>query len=595
MGGYRRVFGYLYIRMPSAAAPPTHALATLGAGNIFEDLGVSAALWDFANWYVIHSEPNVIDFEIQHGIEVERSRHNARSFRRVRRDRDLVVGEHAGLVDFFLPVMKGNRVLAILAVGPVARERPTTAAILERWRWLTGRHGNPVDPEFSHYLSTTLSTLVLAGSRFKTFDRALRLLGRLLGGDGDAAVVRSQLGALQMELKEARYHESVWKAASSMVDERTSRTWLSPYRDLASLGLKRPPDSVLVGLLVNRDRNADPVEQVLHRDALQRACVDLARRTGNVVSGQVGTHGFALLSAVPGTPARRRQALLDLGDRIGSIARRSGFRLHLGTAAPRGSATLTELYQASLAAAESALLQGARLVETDASVRRPSTALQDHRRQLGDAAASGVAHLPVQFDRYLEAVGIHCGYRLDAAQANLQAGFERVTEALGGCGALDTKTLAEIVGALERATRDARTVSVLFAAYRVAIDEVARAVQRPSRELRDRRLRRAIEHIRQHYGEPLTLPAVARLAGFGPSYFSVLFKKRENTTFEGYVRQLRIEKAKQLLIGTDMGMQQVATLSGFGDRHYFARAFKRVVGVTPGEHRRQGGPTVARG
>jgi AraC-like DNA-binding protein len=573
---------------------PTHALAAIGAGNIFEDLGVSASLWDFANWHLIHIEPNVIEFEVEHGVEGERSKHNARCFRRARRDRDLVVGEHAGLFDFFLPIIKGSRVLAIMATGPVAKERPTSATVLERWKWLTGRQGHPVDPEFAHFLSTTLSTLVLSGQRFKTFERALRLIGRLLGGEGDAAALRSQLGALQVQLKEARYHEHIWKAVSSMVDERTSRTWLSPFRDLPGLGLKRLPDIALVGLLVNRDRNADPVEEVIGRDAVQRACVDLARRAGNAVAGQVGTHGFMLLSAMTGTPARRRQSLIDLGNQVEPIARRYGFRVHLGGPPPRSPAALPDLYQASLAAAENALLQGVGLVESDASVRRPGLALQDHRRQLGEAAARDVAHLPVRFDRYQEAVGIHCGYRLEAAHAHLQAGLERVTEALGGCGALDPRTLSEIVEALERSARDARTLSMLFAAYRLAIDQVARAVQRPSSELRDRKLRRAIAHVRRHYGEPLTLPGVARVAGFAPSYFSVLFKKREKTTFERYVRQLRIEKAKQLLTGTEMNMQQVAHLTGFGDRHYFARAFKQVVGITPGEHRRQAGPAMKR-
>jgi two-component system response regulator YesN len=58
-------------------------------------------------------------------------------------------------------------------------------------------------------------------------------------------------------------------------------------------------------------------------------------------------------------------------------------------------------------------------------------------------------------------------------------------------------------------------------------------------------------------------------------------------TFERYLRQLRIERAKQLLVSTDLDMQRVAQLSGLGTRQYLARMFRRVLGMTPLEYRSQ--------
>ena len=85
--------------------------------------------------------------------------------------------------------------------------------------------------------------------------------------------------------------------------------------------------------------------------------------------------------------------------------------------------------------------------------------------------------------------------------------------------------------------------------------------------------------------EPIRLKAVARVAGFEPHYFSRLFRERENVTFEKFVTERRIERAKQMLWRTSLGIERVGQLSGFASSTYFHRVFKRVVGETPLEYR----------
>jgi two-component system response regulator YesN len=104
---------------------------------------------------------------------------------------------------------------------------------------------------------------------------------------------------------------------------------------------------------------------------------------------------------------------------------------------------------------------------------------------------------------------------------------------------------------------------------------------------RDRSLRRAVDYIERHYSEPLRLETVARIAGITPVYFSKLFKEREHVTFENYLRRLRIERAKQLLVNTGIGVSRVAEQSGFQSPQYFCRVFRSVTGQTPLAFRRQ--------
>ena len=211
--------------------------------------------------------------------------------------------------------------------------------------------------------------------------------------------------------------------------------------------------------------------------------------------------------------------------------------------------------------------------------------LGDLRRQLGELAQERADLLPASFDRYLEAVAVRCGYRLEPARAHLEAGFERMAEALLSGGAIDEKSFLDMSEGLERATQEARTVDGLFAAYRKVVAGMSDAVRRPVPARQHRSLQRAVEYIHKHYREPLALGAVSRVAGFAPNYFSALFKQREGMTFERYIRQLRIERAKQLLASTDLDMQRIAQLSGFGTRQYLARMLRRGLGTTPLEYR----------
>jgi AraC-like DNA-binding protein len=569
-----------------------HAMLAPGLANIFQVMRVGATVWDWTTWYPIHVDRSLLTFEVEHGVEHERDKYNQRCMNEARRRQKPVRSTHAGLSDLFVPIITGGSTVAILATGPFATVRPTGAEILERWRWLTGRQGHPADPEFAHYLSVTLSTLVLEGPYATIFERLMIRLARLMAGEGKAGQILREAEVLRDKLEEARSVDLTWEFARSMVDERTTRSWASRHRRaaLARVGLSKAPDLALVGLTVGR--GADPVDDLIRREAFQRACVELARSVGDVISGQVGDHGVSFLSP-GGTGPRRRQRLLDIGEKAATLARRRyGLSLHLGLGALPGPASLSEHYQAALQAAEAALSRGARIVHASSETKKPRPVLGELRRQLADLARERADLLPASFDRYLEAVALRCGYRLEPARAHLEAGFERIAEVLSFSGTIEEKSYIDMTDALERAAQEARTVEQLFDAYRHAVSAMSDAVRRPVPSRRHRSLQRAVDHIHKHYRESLGLTEVARVAGFAPNYFSALFKQREGMTFERYLRQLRIERAKQLLVTSDLDMQRVAQLSGFGSRQYLSRMFKKALGSTPGEFRSRTEPEV---
>lgn len=75
----------------------------------------------------------------------------------------------------------------------------------------------------------------------------------------------------------------------------------------------------------------------------------------------------------------------------------------------------------------------------------------------------------------------------------------------------------------------------------------------------------AKHYIQQHYQEALRLEDVSTAVGFNATYFSTLFKKETGQNFMDYLTELRISKAKELLCGEELSVQDVAEQVGYRD------------------------------
>lgn len=105
--------------------------------------------------------------------------------------------------------------------------------------------------------------------------------------------------------------------------------------------------------------------------------------------------------------------------------------------------------------------------------------------------------------------------------------------------------------------------------------------QRETRPITD-----AKRYIQQHYQEALRLEDVSSAVGFNATYFSTLFKKETGQNFVDYLTELRIGKAKELLSGDDLSVQDVAEMVGYQDLKYFSKLFKKNTGVSPSDYKK---------
>ncbi len=94
---------------------------------------------------------------------------------------------------------------------------------------------------------------------------------------------------------------------------------------------------------------------------------------------------------------------------------------------------------------------------------------------------------------------------------------------------------------------------------------------------------KALVYINKHFNKDISLDDVSREVDISPYYFSKLFKDETGQNFIEYLTNIRIDKAKHLLLHSDLSMKEICINVGYSDPNYFSRTFKKNVGITPTE------------
>lgn len=98
---------------------------------------------------------------------------------------------------------------------------------------------------------------------------------------------------------------------------------------------------------------------------------------------------------------------------------------------------------------------------------------------------------------------------------------------------------------------------------------------------------RATLFMQENLEQQLTLKQMARYAGYSESYFYRQFVRQTSLSPINYFIHLKINKAAVYLLKTTMTISQIAAKLGFGSADYFSRTFKRIVGISASDFRKQ--------
>lgn len=102
-------------------------------------------------------------------------------------------------------------------------------------------------------------------------------------------------------------------------------------------------------------------------------------------------------------------------------------------------------------------------------------------------------------------------------------------------------------------------------------------------------IHKVLSFINENLGEEISLEKLADIAGFEKNYFLRKFKRLTHQTPMMFLKEARIEKAKELLCYSDMNISQIAVATGFQTIHYFSNTFLKSTGMRPLEYREENG------
>lgn len=107
------------------------------------------------------------------------------------------------------------------------------------------------------------------------------------------------------------------------------------------------------------------------------------------------------------------------------------------------------------------------------------------------------------------------------------------------------------------------------------------------RPISNAKMRRVVDFIEENLDRDLSLEVMALEAEISPLYLPRAFKTAIGQSPHQYVLQRRIQKARNLLMSTDIPIADIALAVGFSSQSHLSNWFLRLVGVSPASYRRQ--------
>jgi YesN/AraC family two-component response regulator len=97
------------------------------------------------------------------------------------------------------------------------------------------------------------------------------------------------------------------------------------------------------------------------------------------------------------------------------------------------------------------------------------------------------------------------------------------------------------------------------------------------------KVERVIEYMHEHIQDKITLSQLSDLVQLSPTYLSRAFKETTGYSTIEFFNKIKVDKAKEIILGGNRKIKEVAGALGFADEFYFSRLFKKTEGLSPTE------------
>ena len=94
-----------------------------------------------------------------------------------------------------------------------------------------------------------------------------------------------------------------------------------------------------------------------------------------------------------------------------------------------------------------------------------------------------------------------------------------------------------------------------------------------------------VDFVNKNYYKDLSLQHLSNEYNINYTYCSELFKKVTGYNFSHYITNIRLRKACEMILETEMSITDISYKVGYNDYHYFAKVFKKNMNMTPSQYR----------
>ncbi len=335
------------------------------------------------------------------------------------------------------------------------------------------------------------------------------------------------------------------------------------------------------------------------RNNFRKALMELLDSVEGWYTFDRGVEGFAILIASGDEKEELPERLDEIIKLVGRYPQAEYF-IGVGTRVGRISEIRNTYFEANKAFSRRFLLDQNRVVYAEGpgdEIARPVEKIdidavmtnENVRKVLDNFLRTGT---PDEVEPFLEGVFHSIGEQnvrsmifLKYLTMDMYFAMARFVNELGGelsaldvtCGAIDA-VVAEMTDAEE-----AREYLKRYLA------EVIKLRDNSSAKRYGRILRKALEYIDENFQrEDISLNTVSSVANISPNHFSTVFSQEMGVTFIEYLIKKRMDKARELLMTTDLRSSEIAYQVGYKDPHYFSYTFKKTQGMTTKEYRARG-------
>ena len=106
-------------------------------------------------------------------------------------------------------------------------------------------------------------------------------------------------------------------------------------------------------------------------------------------------------------------------------------------------------------------------------------------------------------------------------------------------------------------------------------------------DYKEKLLDKTMKYLTENYSKDISLTDIAGHVHLNSIYLGRIFKQRYGETITDSLIKIRVQKAKELLVQTDLPIHSIGKRVGYANDNYFIRFFKKNTGMTPGMYRKE--------